>query len=219
MLPTTIEALVIIALVLSPGYIFTQVARRVIPHIEEPTDIRFLLTIITSGTAIHGLMFPWTSQIVDYYIAQTLPEHRWAVFLWAVVVIFLVPLGLGVLAGRLTLFGWVEKALDFVGLGYVDRMPSAWDFVMRKREPNYVRVHLKDGKGIVGGVFGGESFGSIDPKRADIYLEEAWQLADDGIFLRALPNSRGLWVAHDIMAFVYFLEGEDTPYAEEADQP
>ncbi len=217
MLPTTIEALVIVALVLSPGYIFTQVARRVIAHIEEPTDVRFLLTIITAGTAIHGLMFPWTSQILDYYIANALPQHRWMVFFWAVVVAFLVPLVLGVAVGRLTLIWWVEKALDFIGLGYVDRMPSAWDFVMRQRRADYVRIHLKDGKGIVGGAFGNQSFGSLDPKRADIYLEQAWQLDDNGTFLKRIEDSRGLWVAHDVMAYVYFLEGADTPYVEEAE--
>lgn len=132
MLPTTVEALVIIALVLSPGYVFTQVARRVIPHVQEPTDFRFLLMVITVGTAIQGLMFPWTSHILDYYIAHTLPEHRLDVVLWAVAVVLIVPLVLGVAVGRLTFNRWVEAALDFVGLGYVDRMPSAWDFVLRK---------------------------------------------------------------------------------------
>lgn len=173
MLPTRIEALVIAGLVLSPGYIFTQVARRVIAHIEEPTDARFLLTILTAGTALHGLMFLWTTRILSYSMEHDLPRHQWEVFTWAVVVVFLVPLLLGIFVGRLTLLPWVEKALDFIGLGYIDRMPSAWDFVMRQREPDYVRIHLKDGKGIVGGVFASRSFGSLDPARADIYLERA----------------------------------------------
>lgn len=218
MLPTTIEALVIVALVLSPGYIFTQVARRIIAHIEEPTDVRFLLTIIAAGTAIHALMFPWTSLILDYYISRTLPEHRWAIFIWAVVVAFLVPSILGVIVGQLTLFSWVEKALDFVGLGYIDRMPSAWDFVMRKREANYLRIHLKDGKGMIGGSFASASFGSLDPKRADVYLEQAWQLDDNGTFLQPIADTRGLWIAHDVMAYVHFLQGTEKPHGEESKQ-
>lgn len=214
MLPTTIEALVIVALVLSPGYIFTQVARRVIAHVEEPTDVRFLFTVIAAGTAIHGLMFPLTSYVLDYYVARTLPQHRWAVFFWAIIVAFVVPVVLGVVVGRMTLWRWVESLLDKIGLGYVDRMPSAWDFVMRQRRPDYVRIHLKDGGGVVGGAFGDRSFGSLDPKRADIYLERAWQLDDDGIFRQPIADSHGLWVAHDVMAYVHFLEGADTPNEE-----
>lgn len=214
MLPTTIEALVIVALVLSPGYVFTQIARRVIPHIQEPSDFRFLLTIITTGTVLHGLAFPWTSRILDYYIDRTLYENRWEIFAWVSIAGFLAPLLLGVVAGQLTLHPWVERALDYIGLGYIDRMPSAWDFVMRRRQPDYVRIHLKDGQGIVGGVFAGQSFGSLDPKRADIYLEQAWQMDEDGNFRQAIPDSHGLWVAHDVMAYVYFLEGADRPHEE-----
>lgn len=126
------------------------------------------------------------------------------------------PVVLGVIAGRLTLRPSVEKALDFIGLGYVDRMPSAWDFAMRQRQPNDLRSHLKDGRGVVGGVFANRSFGSLDPKRADVDLAQAWQLDERGIFLQPIPGSHGLWVAHDAMAYVYFLEGVRGPDGEEA---
>jgi len=42
-MPATTQALVIAILVLSPGYIFTHVARRVIAYIEEPTVGRLFL--------------------------------------------------------------------------------------------------------------------------------------------------------------------------------
>lgn len=123
--PTTIEALVIVALVLSPGYVFTQIARRVIAHVQEPTDVRFLLTIITAGTAIHALVFPWTTRILDAYLSDRVSDRRWETYAWAVVIVFILPLGLGIVAGRLTLDCRVETLLDTIGLGYIDRMPSA----------------------------------------------------------------------------------------------
>ena len=43
--PTTIEALVIVALVLSPAYVLIRISRQGIAHVEESTDVRFLLTI------------------------------------------------------------------------------------------------------------------------------------------------------------------------------
>jgi len=72
---------------------------------------------------------------------------------------------------------------------------------------------LNDGKGMVGGVFRDRSFGSLDPQRADVYLEEAWQLDEEGGFVQVLPGTRGVWVSHDAMAYAYFYEGEDRFYA------
>lgn len=207
-MPTTIEALVIVALVLSPGLIFTQIARRVIAHVEEPTDVRFLLTIITAGTAIHALVFPWTIRIADFYLGDHLRSHRWEAFGWAVVAVFLVPLGLGIVVGRLAVRPGIERALDYIGLGYIDRMPSAWDYVMRQRHPYHVRIHLKDG-GVIGGVFANQSFGSLNPRRTDVYLEEAWQFDEDGNLRQAVPNSRGLWISHEVVSHVQFFEGLD----------
>jgi hypothetical protein len=210
--PTTIEALVIVALVLSPGYVFTQLARRVIAHIEESTDVRFLLTVITAGTAIHALIFPWTLWVLDYYLASDLRSHSWEAFGWAVVTIFVFPVGLGVLAGRLTLRRSVERVLDWAGLGYIDRMPSAWDYAIRQLRPNYVVIRLKDEQGTIGGVFANRSFGSLNPRRADIYLEEAWQLNEDGTFRQVIPDTLGVWVSQDEMAYVHFLRGQENEH-------
>jgi hypothetical protein len=209
MQPTTIEALVIIALVLSPGYVFTQIARRFIAHVPESTDVRFLLTIITVGTFIQAVAFPfWTSSILRYYVNDQLLRHEREVFLWAVLVCFVLPLVLGIAVGWLTLLKPVDKALDKIGLGYVDRMPSAWDYIVRKPRGAYVRVHLRDGLGMVGGVFGDQSLASLDPKRADLYLQEAWRLDDEGNFVDPLLDSRGVWIAHDVLAYVEFLKEE-----------
>lgn len=212
MQPTTIEALVIIALVLSPGYVFTQVARRSIAHVPESTDLRFLLTIITVGTFIQAVAFPfWTSSILRYYLNDEILRHEREVFSWAVLVCFVLPLVLGVVVGRLTLRKPVDRALGWVGLGYVDRMPSAWDYVVRQPRGSYVRVHLRDGQGTIAGVFGDQSVASLDPKRADVYLQEAWQIDGDGTFIGALLDSRGVWIAHDAMVYVEFLDRrEDT---------
>lgn len=68
---------------------------------------------------------------------------------------------------------------------------------MRQRRPSYVRISLKEGQGVGGGIFANESFGSLNPQRADVYLEQAWRLDADGNFLQAVPASRGVWIAQD----------------------
>jgi hypothetical protein len=217
-MPTTIEALLIAALVLAPGYIFTQIARRVIAHIEEPTDIRFLLTIISAGTAIHVLIFFWTVRIVEFYRVDGLAKHQWEAYAWAISTVFLIPIGLGVLAGQLSLRTPVDRVLDRIGLGYIDRMPSAWDYVMRREEQGYVRVHLKDNQGIVAGAYGDRSFGSLNSKRSGIFLEETWQLDDVGNFAQRVADTRGVWIAHEVMSHVEFLHGQEVPYGATANK-
>lgn len=210
MQPSTIEALVIIALVLSPGYVFTQVARRLIAHVPETTDLRFLLTVVTWGTVIQAIAFPfWTIQLLDFYFDQDLPQHLVQVSVWVVTVCLLLPVVLGIAVGRLTLLPWVDNLLDKIGLGYIDRMPSAWDYLVRNPRGNWVRIYLRDNQGVIAGKFSVHSVASLDPKRADLYLEEAWLLDENGRFDRTVPASRGVWIAHNVMAYVDFLNLEE----------
>lgn len=122
MQPTTIQALVIVALVLSPGYIFVQVARRTIAHVPETSDLRFLLTIITYGTVIHALAFPFfgTNSIVDYYLDGQLRAHESETFRWAASVCLALPVVLGIIVGLLARRKWVDWVLDKIGMGYID---------------------------------------------------------------------------------------------------
>lgn len=208
-LPTTIDALIIIALVVSPGYVFTQIARRSIAHIQEPTDLRFLLTIITAGLGIQLLFFPlYTRFFIPFYTSGTLMQHQFGIFFWVLIVCFLAPFFLGAIVGKAITWGPIEKILDMIGLGYTDRMPSAWDYVIRQKGSRYVRVHLKEGRGMIGGIYHTNSLASSDPSRPDLYLEQAWQLDERGFFRQVLPETSGVWVSHDVMEHVYFYLGE-----------
>jgi hypothetical protein len=206
MLPITIEALVIVALVLSPGYVCTQMVRRSIAHIPEATDFRFLLTIITTGVLIHALAFPVSARsVLAYYRDGTIWEHLVGTFVWATLVCFVGPFLLGAGIAKAMGWRWVDWLLDKVGLGYIDRMPSAWDFVHFQQKPRYVRIHLKDDGGIIGGVFQDKSYVSVLPQRPDIYLDQAWQLDPDGTFQEPLPGTQGLWISHDQIPVRLFL--------------
>jgi hypothetical protein len=206
-MPTTIQALVIIALVISPGYVFAKLAGGVIAFAREPGDLRFLLPTITCGTVVHIVLSPWTFHIVDLYNAKNLTDHPFELVMWGIALIFVVPAILGIGIGRFSNIPWVDRQLDKVGLGYIDRTWSAWDYVLRQGRPGFMRVHLKDGS-MVGGEFFAESFASTTPERADLFLERAWQLDKDGNFEQALLDGQGIWIAHDTMQYIeFFSEG------------
>jgi hypothetical protein len=108
-----------------------------------------------------------------------------------------------------------------IGLGYVDRLPSAWDLVARQQKGSWVKIQLKDDQGVVAGRFGDHSVASLDPRRADVYLEQAWRLDELGNFADPVVDTRGVWIAHDVMAYVLLFdrwEGPDVPHNPEADE-
>lgn len=66
----------------------------------------------------------------------------------------------------------------------------AWDAYFAERRPTFVIVHMKDGSRI-GGYFGKRSHASTEPVTGHLYLEELWELDDDGRFVAAVPDSLG----------------------------
>jgi hypothetical protein len=66
-----------------------------------------------------------------------------------------------------------------MGLSYVDRMPTAWEYWLRGYRSSYVRIHLKGNPRPIGGIFGQESFGSTEPNGADLFILEVAPL-DEG---------------------------------------
>jgi hypothetical protein len=88
---------------------------------------------------------------------------------------------------------------------FVHPIQKPWDYVFGKHDPFWIIVHLKSGQKI-GGRFGIESFASSNPADEQIYLEEVWELDDDGRFLEPVENSRGIIVMNDEIRAVEFFE-------------
>lgn len=212
-LPTSIEALLIIALVLSPGYLFTIVVRRSVAYAWETSELRLVLTTITAGTLIQLLGTPLgTIGIINHYYAGTLMQNLSDLLRWALLVCVVLPVVSGAFLGWLIARPRIDRVLERFGLGFYDRTPSAWDYAAQEHDGVWVRIHLKDNQGIIAGKFGQDSFASLDPKRPDIYLQEAWLVDEHGNFVRPIVDSLGVWVAHDVMAYAHFLEGSETPH-------
>ncbi len=205
-MPTTLEALIIIALVIAPGFVLATFASWVTAFGERTSDLRFLLPTITAGTIIHVLLSPWTVRLVDFYDDRSLRAHNVEVILWGLVTLLLVPASLGIVTGWLSNTRPIDRLLDGIGLGYIDRMPSSWEYVMRLQRAGFVRVHLKEG-GVIGGRYSGNSFaGSAAGSSPDLYLEDVWRLNDRGDFERSLLDNWGVWIAADTMQYVEFFD-------------
>jgi len=215
-MPSTLEALAIVALVLAPGYVLSLFASEVIAFARnERIDSVALLPTITCGTLVHLLISPWTLRILDYYRADSLPGHSRELVAWGICLILIVPAVTGVAAGQIAHVDLVDEVLDKVGLGFIDRMPSAWDYVLMKEEPAFVRIYLSNGL-VIGGAFSTNSFGSTTAGRTDIYLEKAWELDSEGEFVQPLAGSSGVWVAHNVISHVEFFDALEVSNDENA---
>lgn len=216
-LPTTFEALIIIALVFVPGFIFVQLIRRAIAHFPESVDARHFLAILAAGMFLHVLAYPISSRwIVDWYLDGTLHKHWTPVWLWLVGVVFLWPVLLGVATALLIPRMWVDRQLDRVGLGYIDRIPSAWDYAVLPEDGAWVKVYLREGR-MVAGVFGAQSFASIFGRHRDLYLELMYNVDESGNFTTPVVDNAGVWIAQDTISHVEFFRA--APSAEAAYVP
>lgn len=101
-LPTTLNALIVVALVFIPGIIFGQLIRRSIAHFPETVDARHFLAMGASGLFLHTLVFPLgTRSIWAWYRDGTLDEHVLATYVWFLLVVFVWPVAAGVIAAWL----------------------------------------------------------------------------------------------------------------------
>jgi uncharacterized protein DUF6338 len=91
-----------------------------------------------------------------------------------------------------------------------DKTPTAWDFAGNNLHKGFVRVLTKDQKWR-GGYLGSNSYLTGYPEAREIFLQEAWLLADDGSFIEAANGTAGVWIRCDDVQLVEFLEeGGDT---------
>lgn len=70
---------------------------------------------------------------------------------------------------------------------------AAWDFVFERKQPWWVIATLTDGRRIAGR-YDGDSFSSSAPCPEQIYLEECWQLSEDGGFERPHHDTAGVLI-------------------------
>ncbi len=208
-MPTTLEAIILIALVISPGYVCARFARDVISLTRDPGDLRFLLPAITCGTLVHVVIFPWSIRILDHYQQGSLRDHSLQFVVWGLVTGFALPITLGVGISQLAKRPQIDRLLDRIGMGYVERMPSAWEYVIRLKRSAYVRIHLKGQTVPIGGRFTQSSFASTTLKEADLFIQQVWQLDENGDFVRPLLDNWGAWISHDTISHIEFFNEEN----------
>lgn len=90
-MPSTIEALIIIALVTTPGYICGKLVGRVSAFEQGKSDLIVLIQSVVWGTVVQIALSWRTVDIVRWYRNDELHEHPIQPFAWGAVSIIVAP--------------------------------------------------------------------------------------------------------------------------------
>jgi hypothetical protein len=103
------------------------------------------------------------------------------------------------------------RSISFISRFVVQPEPTAWDYYFREDREVLVIFYLREeaGSGILGGYFGSLSRASPYPGVQQVYIEELWDLGEDGSFLSPKEQSSGAIISYNDCAFVEFFELTD----------
>jgi hypothetical protein len=154
-----------------PGLIISYVrARFTNGRMEKLSDAA--LAYFALAVVYYGLTLPLLYYIIEVP-AGLLKNICW----WALIAVG--PSLFGMLLGVSTQQGWLRRLAHKLGMRPIHSTPNAWDWRFGACPPCFVLVTLANGD-TVAGLFGEASFASSDPAERDIYIEEIWDVPDDG---------------------------------------
>lgn len=206
-MPVSVEALVIIVLVVVPGLVAARTLRAENPSSLGSDRSAVFLALIFS-VLLHLLLLPYTLSLVPEFVSfraavqEAIQKGQPAsvglsLIVWAIVVMFVAPVILGMLLSWLWRCDALRSFWRFLGLSVAQLTPSAWDWLfLSQKEGCWVIAELADGS-MVGGEFGESSFASLSPNNKDIYLEKEYYVDVDHNFIEPIPDSIGVWVSGD----------------------
>jgi hypothetical protein len=194
------QVLIIVLLVI-PGFVFTTVrTRRRGPSPDDRSmGVRILRSIGVSAALAALYLVIFGSWGVEQLLAAgdgdgfALEYPRLSALL-GLVLVGVVPAALGVLDDLRQEGKFDRGRFRLRYEGRYNPIPSSWDFAGPGLGNTFVRVRLQDGNW-VGGWFGTDSFLSGYPEPRDIFIQSQWRLTKDGEFLDKVADTRGVYVS------------------------
>jgi hypothetical protein len=186
-----------------PGFIWNSTLFIFVPRRAEETGTVFLRYLTLS--CLNYAIWIWLIYLVvrSEFFAQ---RPVWSAFAWFLI-IFISPVLLGVITGRLSSQDWLRRLLIRLGLGPIHPIPTAWDYYFSRTAPVWVLATLKDGSHVAG-FFGRSSFASSDPRERDLYLEKIFKIVENGPW-ETIPRNRGILISGNQIASIEFWETEE----------
>jgi hypothetical protein len=189
---------------LVPGFVFHAVVSAFVPRRVEQEKIT-LLKFLTVSFVNYGFWF-WLIYLM--FKGKFFPEQLWVNILVWIAIIVISPLIGGVIWGVFHQKGWILKLLGKMGFRLIDQIPTAWDDKFSKIEKAlWLIVFLKDGSKVAGW-FGKKSFASDGWSNRDLYIEEIYDIKEDGRWKATESPNEGVLITGDQIKYIEFWPDE-----------
>lgn len=201
-----IDAAVLLPLLLAPGVVFT-VTFRTNRYGWRLPDLHVLALSLIFGLPAHAILLPWTALVVEGF-----EDKGWkgvldpATAVWALYLVFAVPVVLAVLLSRATEWSWLRGGMAIAGWTEEARTRSAWDWAFLSGEPAWILITFRDGS-LLGGRYGIGALAVLEPEARDLYLLEPHAVEDSGEWTRT--GASAMWVSGEEIALIEFFKGKD----------
>lgn len=194
----TFGALVLTALFIVPGYIWSTVYSRLVPRRSLETQVR-IIEFLTLSCLNHA---PWFWLFGLLFATEFSKRHPGWTGILLILPGIVSPIILGLVFGHMDQLDWMRKSLGRFGFRSIHQIPSAWDYHFSRQLPYWVIVTLKDGSRVYG-LFGYRSFAGDDPKERDLYLEAVCVPKEDGEWMPVEGNGGILLKAEQVAAIEF----------------
>jgi hypothetical protein len=192
----TIEKLQLFLLVVLPGLVAIRVY-----DLFCPTDKRDFTTFITDAA-----MFSLIHLAVWSPLLVPLNQGDWARGHFALY--SLISLMVLVVSPAIVSIGFYVLRVKFLFRWIAHPTPTGWDYFFSNKYPCFLLFHLKNGKK-VGGYLSSNSFVSQYPRPPEVYVENVWQVDEDGRFVAKIDGSLGMIVRFADCDLIEFFKAED----------
>ncbi len=189
----SIDKIVLFLIFFLPGFISLKIYDLLVP--SERRDFSQSLFEAVAFSALNFAALSWI--VILIHSGNFYAEHRISYFSLLLLIIFLAPILWPIVFLRLLSWPPIAKYV-------VSPIQKPWDYVFGKRQAFWVIVHLKDGRK-VGGKYDRNSFASSNPAEEQIYVEELWELGEQGNFIKPVERSKGMVIlGKEILAVEFF---------------
>lgn len=211
----TFLSLVIATGAVLPGFITAELTQRG-RAVAASRDGQSILLHALFYAVLINLIWSWrTWQLAQDLAGGNWQHHLSELVVWSILVLLVTPVVLGLAINAVLRRAEQRGTLSWwhYALGGRDAR-DAWDYSFQRAAAAgaWILVHLQGGDPeyprMVVGKFGTRSAVGQTPAAHDLFLQELWSVDLAGNPIAAIEPARGMWVAKDEIAEIYFLDTE-----------
>ena len=199
----TVNAVLLAIAFLVPGFLLSAVLAMYFPRRSRAASSLTLQYLLLSCLN-HGF---WSWLIVLMIHGRWITYHPARTAALVCMILFVSPIVMGVVLGRLGSHEVVQRALSAIGFMIYRFIPTAWDYRFMEETPAWLIVTLKDGSRIFG-FYGDHSFAGDEAEERDLFIEAVFTPQDAGPW-QPVPDTAGILIRASEIATVEFRRVDD----------